>query len=583
MSALLTQLGIVLPNAPPRYLHPRSVVTYVESTAASLYEQGMQTAMTKLIDHCARLSLELEKERHHNQQTDTRLQLLVSNFEQLVDDPNGDMVFEVPREANIYAHSAVVSLWSPPFQLMLQSQMREGITKRITITTEDAASVREMVKYFYTAQANINKATALPLLRLSCLYQISSLKGECLDFLRNNIDIENCIPLFCMANLQHGTEGLSKWNELFQLCCAFIRAHHTIILSSRNSPFRGLDISLVVTILQEIERVDTVGAHNAKTIGKAILNWARETWPVCDLPELLTFINSEVARDKLQVFVKTNISTLVILTNKTKKVADLKHVIEQKEAIPTSYQWLLYNGKVLQDNATLQECGIQNDSTIQLCTRSQPVVPVTVKQESEPADEVSELWKKLHNFCLNAIVADFEQQCKCAGFLKLDVGTLVHILQQDELAVSSEYVVLEAVVSWLSVARPELRNDPLVLSRLLSLIRFPYIDTQVLMAIPRTHPVVGTCPAFKTFLHEALQFQVSKTSDGRQLGRGDPQPAPTNVRKHPLSSSSSAMEDDGPGVFRTKKRKLYNDVPAVNLNQFFSWVVSSVVPSPAQR
>lgn len=81
-----------------------------------------------------------------------------------------------------------------PFELMLRSGMREGISKRIQITTEDPSVISEvcridaplnyssidyifqMIRYFYTADANIKRETALPLLRLASLYQIDSLR-----------------------------------------------------------------------------------------------------------------------------------------------------------------------------------------------------------------------------------------------------------------------------------------------------------------------------------------------------------------------------------------------------------------------
>ncbi len=49
-----------------------------------------------------------------------------------------------------------------------------------------------------------------------------------------------------------------------------------------------------------------------------------------------------------------------------------------------------------------------------------------------------------------------EEQSKCEGFLQLDIDTVIHVLQQNDLSVSQESTVLDAVEAWLT-AHPRIR------------------------------------------------------------------------------------------------------------------------------
>jgi hypothetical protein len=383
----------------------------------------------------------------------------------------------------------------------------------------------------------------------------------------------------------------------------FIHSHYGELLAHCPSPFSGLDLPLVVKILHEMEAIDVPTYQrvaNTKRLGRAIVKWAQESCTVADLPELITMINAELARNKIQIFVKTSKNTLVVSTDDNKSVCDLKKIIEGKEAIPVAFQLLMYNGKVLRDDRSLHECGIQNDSTVHLCIRSNSTAGWAYHSPSMTGiseESNIDLWKVLLNFCLQAVVADFEEQCRVKGFLKLDAGTLAYILQHDDLGVSHERIVLDALVRWIE-SKPELAHDTHVISRLLPLVRFPYIDTQSLLNLPLSHPVVTSCPAFKHLLQEALHFQISssnstinninmnnnmvQTRRTSALTYNVTPNSPTN-NKRPLildNSGTSPPCSSSETLVRTKRRKLYNDSPNVNLDQFFSYVVSTLVSQP---
>lgn len=70
----------------------------------------------------------------------------------------------------------------------------------------------------------------------------------------------------------------------------------------------------------------------------------------------------------IQIFLRTLIgkTTVLSMPESSTTILDVKKLIELKEAIPCVYQKLLFGGKRLHDNQTLEECDIHQDSTIHM-------------------------------------------------------------------------------------------------------------------------------------------------------------------------------------------------------------------------
>ena len=116
-----------------------------------------------------------------------------------------DVVLEVDGE-RIAAHRVVLASLSSYFRAMFTGEMAESKQKVITINGVDAKSLRTLVEYAYTATIRISEENVQAILPAASVLQFEEVKRACSEFLRRQLDTDNCLGIKVFAEVHGCTE-----------------------------------------------------------------------------------------------------------------------------------------------------------------------------------------------------------------------------------------------------------------------------------------------------------------------------------------------------------------------------------------
>lgn len=121
------------------------------------------------------------------------------------------------------------------------------------------------------------------------------------------------------------------------------------------------------------------------------------------------------------LFVKTLTGkTLMVQVNPTDTVLALKEQIQDKEGVEVNHQCLVCGGKVLENQATVSECGMQNQSMLHLVLRIPSRGPINVVVQSASDEEGFEL-----TVALDDTVSNLKEQIEAKTGISASRQTLM--------------------------------------------------------------------------------------------------------------------------------------------------------------
>ncbi|CAB3383680.1 Hypothetical predicted protein [Cloeon dipterum] len=127
---------------------------------------------------------------------------LTTYSEQFFDDPEtSDFTFTV-EEKKIHVHKLILMMRSEKFREIFKRSDSEEV-----VTEHSYVVFHAFLKYIYTDEIKMNQETVIDFLALANAFQLSGLKEMCMDFMKNNLRLDN-IGLYYDKAILHGFEDL---------------------------------------------------------------------------------------------------------------------------------------------------------------------------------------------------------------------------------------------------------------------------------------------------------------------------------------------------------------------------------------
>lgn len=170
-------------------------------------------------------------------------ELLLNDYEQLVDNEEFSDVELTIGDKTLRAHKNILSKRSPVFAAMFKSEMREKQENKVEITDARYEVYLEMLRYIYAERVNGIENIADELLAAADKYCLDGLKIMCEESLSKNVNVDNVIEKLRIAYL-YGAETLKATT------IGFIAAHGSDI--TNRPEFRQLSSDIVCDVLSAV-------------------------------------------------------------------------------------------------------------------------------------------------------------------------------------------------------------------------------------------------------------------------------------------------------------------------------------------
>lgn len=235
-----------------------------------------------------------------------------------------DVVLEVEGE-RVHCHRVVLASLSAYFRAMFTGDMAESKQRVITINGVDAASLRCLVDYAYTATIEISERNVQTILPAASVLQFEEVKRACSRFLRRNLDIDNCLGIKMFAEV-HGCEELQSAATVF--------SSHYFTQVQKKEEYLKLPYEEVKTLLSR----DQLNVSSEFDVFRAAMSWLLQKderrryvheildlvrLPLLDTKELLTSVgrNPLVVQDPRCVKLLIDAMQCHILADSTSEVS----------------------------------------------------------------------------------------------------------------------------------------------------------------------------------------------------------------------------------------------------------------------
>eukprot|EP01119_Soliformovum_irregulare_P025109 TRINITY_DN91_c0_g1_i2.p1 TRINITY_DN91_c0_g1~~TRINITY_DN91_c0_g1_i2.p1 ORF type:complete len:359 (-),score=91.41 TRINITY_DN91_c0_g1_i2:629-1705(-) len=114
--------------------------------------------------------------------------------------------------------------------------------------------------------------------------------------------------------------------------------------------------------------------------------------------------------------------------------------------------------------------------------------------------------QKLNKQCAEYLASNFSEMLKKDKLNSMEPDTWAEMINSDDIEVSTEEEVFEAVIRYATQFEGEKRNE--VLNKLLPLIRYPHMEMSYVMANIENNPLLVSLPITHKILHETYRYMA---------------------------------------------------------------------------
>ncbi|RNA28161.1 Kelch 2 [Brachionus plicatilis] len=113
-------------------------------------------------------------------------------------------------------HKVILCASSQYFQAMFSCDLKESRHGKVFIENMSPWTMKRLLDFIYTAKIEISYENVIELFNAAVLFQLSKLVDKCISYVKQNVDLSNCVEIYLFASM-HGLTDLHTHTYQFIL------------------------------------------------------------------------------------------------------------------------------------------------------------------------------------------------------------------------------------------------------------------------------------------------------------------------------------------------------------------------------
>jgi len=160
------------------------------------------------------------------------------------------------------AHRVVLAASSPYFLAMFTGQMEESHQRVVQIRDVAPSAMQTLIDFCYTSSMQVDEENVQNLLPVACLLQMNGIKSACSEFLKRQLDWNNCLGVQAFAEA-HNCVELKEAADLYAL------QHYLEVLEG--DEFLELNTEELTKLLAS----DELNVKGEEQVFESVINWVK--------------------------------------------------------------------------------------------------------------------------------------------------------------------------------------------------------------------------------------------------------------------------------------------------------------------